>query len=174
MVLKIPNPLNSCESSMLHNHTSVGIIGDNTDIHWASLPYITPGNHGKKQDDMMKSGYHKQKEKTKRWYVYYNPTSTSNLIKTQTCKSNPQQSYTRSCNILQGSPQIDLIICSPKKPVCPKCSKQSLWKLHVSTQSFEFVVCLSHKKIADRTDFKHNFGMESLALSLQTSKHLNV
>lgn len=140
----------------------------------------------------MKSGYHEQKEKTKRWYVYYNPTSTSNLIKTQTCKSNPQQSYTRSCNILQGSPQIDLIICneitavkiltgssdmsffSPKKPVCPKCSKQSLWKLHVSTQSFEFVVCLSHKKIANRTDFKHNFGMESLALSLQTSKHLNV
>lgn len=48
MVLKIPNPLNSCERSMLHNHTSVGIIGDNTDIHWASLPYITPGNHGKK------------------------------------------------------------------------------------------------------------------------------
>lgn len=87
MVLKIPNPLNSCESSMLHNHTSVGIIGDNTDIHWASLPYITPGNHGKKQDDMMKSGYHEQKEKTKRWYVYYNPTSTSNLIKIRLVKA---------------------------------------------------------------------------------------
>lgn len=146
MVLKIPNPLKSCESSMLHNHTSVGIIGDNTDIHWASLPYITPGNHGKKQDDMMKSGYHEQRceKKPKRWYMYYNPTSTSNLInirlvgailnKATQDLATSYRGHLRltlsfaneitAVKILTGSS--DMSFFSPKKPVCPKCSKQSL------------------------------------------------
>lgn len=88
MVLKIFNLLNFCECFMLYNYISVGIIGDNIDIYWVSLFYIIFGNYGKKQDDMMKSGYYEQKEKIKRWYVYYNSISISNLIKIQICKSN--------------------------------------------------------------------------------------
>lgn len=61
MVLKIFNLLNFCESFMLYNYISVGIIGDNIDIYWVSLFYIIFGNYGKKQDDMMKSGYYEQR-----------------------------------------------------------------------------------------------------------------
>lgn len=116
--------------------------------------------------------------------MYYNPTSTSNLIEIRLVKAilnkatqdlaTSYRGHLRltlsfaneitAVKILTGSS--DMSFFSPKKPVCPKCSKQSLGNCMCPHNDFEFVVCLSHKKIADRTDFKHNFGMESLALSL--------
>lgn len=97
---------------------------------------------------MMKSGYHEQRceKKPKRWYMYYNPTSTSNLIKIRLVKAilnkatqdlaTSYRGHLRltlsfaneitAVKILTGSS--DMSFFSPKKPVCPKCSKQSLWK----------------------------------------------
>lgn len=84
------------------------------------------------------------KKKTKRWFVYYNPTSTSNLIKIRLVEAilnKATQDLATSfrghlrltlsfaneitaVKILTGSS--DMSFFSPKKPVCPKCSKQSL------------------------------------------------
>lgn len=95
----------------------------------------------------MKSGYHEQRyEKNKQKVVHYNPTSTSNLIKIRlvgAILNKATQDLATSfrghlrltlsfaneitaVKILTGSS--DMSFFSPKKPVCPKCSKQSLWK----------------------------------------------